>query len=91
MIIWYHLSSPNKAAFRGNLMTIFLLMTFVRVPSYTITGLITPAHLFSMVTVMPAVLAGAWIGNRLHLEVSEIWFRRLVSSLLLILGLVQIL
>jgi uncharacterized protein len=91
LIIWYHLSAPNKAAFRGNLMTIFLLMTFVRVPSYTIAGLITPKHLLSMVAVMPAVLAGAWIGNRLHLDVSEIWFRRLVSALLVILGLVQIL
>ena len=91
LIIWYHLSAPNKAAFRGNLMTIFLLMTFVRVPSYTVAGLITPKHLLSMVAVMPAVLAGAWIGNRLHLDVSEIWFRRLVSTLLVVLGLVQIL
>jgi len=90
LIIWYHLTAPDKAAFRGNLMTIFLLMTLVRVPSYAVAGMITPRHLFSMVVVMPAVLTGAWIGNRLHLDVSEIWFRRLVSALLVILGLVQI-
>lgn len=91
LIIWYHLSAPNKAAFRSNLMTIFLLMTFVRVPSYAVAGLITPKHLLSMAVVMPAVLFGAWIGHRLHLEVSEVLFRRLVSGLLVILGLVQIL
>ncbi len=90
LIIWYHLSAPNKAAFRSNLMTIFLLMTFVRVPSYAVAGMITPKHLLSMVVVMPAVFIGAWIGNRLHLDVSEIWFRRLVSALLVVLGLVQI-
>ena len=91
LIVWYHLSAPNKAAFRSNLMTIFLLMTFIRVPSYAVTGMIHPKHLFSMVMVMPAVLLGAWIGNRLHLDVSEILFRRLVSVLLVVLGLVQLL
>jgi len=90
LIIWYHLCAPNKAAFRGNLMTIFLLMTFIRVPSYAAAGLINPKRLFSMVVVLPAVLLGAWIGNRLHLEVSEAWFRKLVSALLVVLGLVQI-
>jgi uncharacterized protein len=90
LIIWYHLASPNKAAFRGNLMAIFMLMTFLRVPSYAVAGLITPTRIFSMVTVLPAVFLGGWIGNRLHLEVSEIWFRRMVSALLVVLGLVQV-
>lgn len=90
LIIWYHLASPHKAAFRGNLMTIFLLMTVIRVPSYLAAGLITPARMFSMVSVMPWVLLGAFVGNRLHLEVSETWFRRLVAGLLVILGLVQV-
>ncbi len=90
LIIWYHLTAPNKAAFRGNLMAIFLLMTFVRVPSYAAAGLITPSRLFSMITVMPAVILGGWVGNRLHLEVSELWFKRMVSLLLVVLGLVQL-
>ncbi len=91
LIIWYHLSAPDKSAFRSNLMTIFLLMTFVRVPSYALAGMITFKHLLSTLAVMPAVFAGAWIGNRLHLDVSEVLFRRLVSALLVVLGLVQIL
>ncbi len=90
LIIWYHLSAPNKAAFRSNLMTIFLLMTVIRVPSYAAAGMITPKHLYSMVAVMPAVFIGAWIGNRLHLDVSEIWFRRMVSALLVVLGLMLV-
>lgn len=91
LIVWYHLAAPHKAAFRANLMTLFLLMTFVRVPSYAAAGLITTPRLLSMVAVMPFVFAGAWVGNRLHLEVSEVWFRRLVSALLVVLGLVQLL
>ena len=91
LIIWYHLSPGDKSAFRRNLMTIFLLMTVVRVPSYAWQGLITKAGLFSTLAVLPAVLGGAWLGNHLHFQLGEITFRRLVSALLFVLGLVQVL
>ncbi len=90
LIIWYQLSASTKAAFRGNLMTIFLMMTFVRVPSYVVGGLVTVPRLWSSLAVMPAVLLGAWVGNRLHLSISERRFRTLVSILLVILGLLQV-
>ena len=56
IIVWFHLVAGSKSVFRGNLMTIFLLMTVVRVPSYAFSGLITLKHLWSMLLVMPAVL-----------------------------------
>jgi uncharacterized membrane protein YfcA len=87
IIIWYHLAAAGKSAFRAHLMTIFLLMTVVRVPSYFASGLVTAPRLWSSLTVMPAVLFGAWLGQRLHLQVSEKTFRRLVSLLLAVLGL----
>lgn len=90
LIIWYRLSAGNKAIFRANLMTIFLLMTLVRVPSYALGGMITGKHLWSSLAVMPAVFFGAWLGNRLHIQISEQWFRRMVSGLLIALGLVQL-
>jgi uncharacterized membrane protein YfcA len=90
LIIWYHLSAASKGAFRGNLMTIFLLMTFVRVPSYVAGGLVTAPRLWSTLLVLPAVLLGAWLGHRLHIRLSEAAFRRLVSGLLFVLGLVQV-
>jgi len=86
LIIWYHLAAAGKSAFRANLMTIFLLMTLVRVPSYVASGLVTSPRLWSSLLVMPAVLLGAWLGHRLHLQVSERTFRRLVSILLAVLG-----
>jgi uncharacterized membrane protein YfcA len=86
LIVWYHLASVGKQAFRANLMTIFLLMTAVRVPSYVAGGLITAPRLWSSLLVMPAVLLGAWLGHRLHVKISERAFRRLVSGLLAVLG-----
>ncbi|MCP4571626.1 MAG: sulfite exporter TauE/SafE family protein [bacterium] len=91
IIVWYHLAGTDKAAFRGNLMAIFLLMSLVRVPSYVVGGLVTAPRLWSTLAVMPAVLLGAWLGHRLHIAVSEILFRRLVSGLLAVLGVVLLL
>jgi hypothetical protein len=68
-------------------MTIFLLMTVVRVPSYIANGLVTAPRRWSALLVMPGVLLGAWLGHRLHLRISERTFRRLVSLLLAVLGL----
>ena len=86
VIIWYHLTAPNKAAFRGSLMTLFLLMGLVRVPVYAVGGLVTPARLASMAAVLPAVLLGAWIGDRIHIRLGEAAFRRLVAGVLAVLG-----
>ncbi len=88
VIIWYHLAAEGKSAFRAHLMTIFLLMTLIRVPSYIANGLVTGPRLWSSLLVLPAVLFGAWLGHRLHLQISERTFRRLVSLLLAVLGLV---
>jgi uncharacterized membrane protein YfcA len=87
LILYYQLRGVDKAAFRGNLMAIFLLMTAVRVPSYVAFGLVTEPRMWSALTVMPAVIAGAVIGNRIHLRIEEATFRRLVSAALLLIGL----
>ena len=86
LILYYRLQGFDKAAFRGNLMAIFLLMTAVRVPSYAAFGLITEPRLWSALVVLPAVILGALIGNRIHLRIEEDTFRRLVSAALVILG-----
>ncbi len=67
-------------------MTLFLLMGLVRLPVYAVSGLVTVPRLVSMVTVIPAVALGAWLGNRIHLQLSEPAFRRLVSGALAVLG-----
>jgi uncharacterized membrane protein YfcA len=86
LILHYRLSGMEKAAFRGNLMAIFLLMTTVRVPSYAVFGLITAPRMWSALAVLPAVILGALIGNSIHLRIEEATFRRLVSAALVVIG-----
>jgi uncharacterized membrane protein YfcA len=66
-------------------------MTAVRVPSYAAFGLITAPRMWSALAVLPAVILGAVIGNRIHLRIEEDTFRRLVSAALLLIGLLLLL
>ncbi len=91
LVLYYQLQGTAKSAFRGNLMAIFLLMTTVRVPSYAVLGLITLPRLWSALALLPAVGLGAWIGNRIHLNLEESTFKRLVSAFLAVIGVVLLL
>jgi uncharacterized membrane protein YfcA len=86
LIFYYHLKGVDKTTFRSSLMAIFLLMTFIRMPSYVAFGLVTGPRMWSALAVFPAVLLGAWIGNRIHLRIDEAVFRRLVSAALVLIG-----
>lgn len=88
LIIYYRLSGMAKSAFRGNLMAIFFLKTFIRLPAYVIGGLVTAPRLWSGLALLPAVFLGAYLGNRIHITLAEATFRRLVSGLLTAIGLV---
>jgi uncharacterized protein len=91
LIIYYHLAGLSKSAFRGNLMALFLLKTCLRVPAYAVGGLLTTPRLWSGLSLMPAALIGTWVGQRVHVQLSEAAFRRLVSVLLGVIGLLLLL
>jgi uncharacterized membrane protein YfcA len=91
VILYYQLSGIPKAVFRGSLMTIFFVIALTRVPSYIGTGLFTAERLWSSLVVMPVVVLGAVLGHRIHVQLSERTFRRMVSVFLVILGLLLVL
>ncbi len=88
LVLYFSLKGLDKSAFRGNLMFLFLSMTVIRVPAYAALGLITAPRLAAGLAVFPAVLAGAVMGHRIHLDLSESAFRTLVAGALVVLGLV---
>ena len=87
LIVYWHLAGLDKGGFRANLMAVFVTMTLLRLVSYSVEGLITPERLWSGAAVLPAALLGGWLGQRIHVQVSEPVFRRLVSALLGVVGL----
>jgi len=88
LVLFYRLRGMTKAAFRGNLMVLFLIMGVIRFPSYLALGLITPPRLAAAAAVLPVVLVGGIVGHLIHVDLSERVFRRAVSGALVILGLI---
>jgi uncharacterized membrane protein YfcA len=72
-------------------MAIFLVTGLVRLPAYALSGLITAPRLLSAAVLLPAALLGGFIGHRVHVEVSEQKFKRLISVALCLIGLVLLL
>lgn len=91
LIFYYQLAGTEKLAFRANLMAIFLLVTTIRLPTYLVIGLITWPRVASAAAVLPAVLLGGWLGHRLHLQLPERLFRRLVCGVLFLIGVLLLL
>ena len=91
LIFYYQLQGVPKTVFRGSLMALFLGMTFVRVPSYALMGLITAPRLASTIAILPAMGLGAWLGHRAQLALDEATFRRMVSGALVVIGVLLLL
>lgn len=85
-IIYFHLSRMHKSTFRAQLMVVLNAITLTRVPSYALAGFFTAARLWSGLAIFPWVMVGAYGGYRLHLELNEVTFRRVVSVLLAGMG-----
>ena len=91
VILYYQALGVSKAVFRGSLMAIFFLVAVIRLPCYAAGGLLTGPRLLSTAAVLPAVLLGALVGSRIHVTLAEVTFRRLVSVLLVAVGVVLLL
>lgn len=90
LILFYRLAGVDKGTFRGNMMAIFFVVTVTRLISYGASGLLTAPRLWSAAALLPAVLAGTWLGSRVELKLSEPTFQRLVAIALLIMGLLLV-
>lgn len=88
LIIYFQLGGFDKRSFRSHLMVIFLLVGAIRLPLYVALGLVTGARLWSSLALVPALLLGAWFGNRIHIQIPEQRFRRLVSVALVLIGVI---
>jgi hypothetical protein len=86
LILYLRLRGLDKRVFRATLMSLFLVTSVVRVPTYVATGVVGWETVTSALLVLPVCLLGLAAGHRLHVEVDERTFRRGVALLLAVLG-----
>jgi len=86
LVVYHRLQGLPKSVFRGQLLSLFLLVSLARLPAYAAMHLIGSAHLLAALALAPAVAAGAFLGERLHHRLDERNFHRLAGVLLVALG-----
>lgn len=86
LILLYQFRGVPKSLFRANLMACFFFFSLLRIPSYGLSGLLTSERITSSLLVLPAVLLGAVVGNRIHVKMSEKRFKQIVSLAIAAIG-----
>jgi hypothetical protein len=86
-VILFFFSSPaGAAAGRASLIAFFLITDLVALGWQGWNGLLGPATLWRALGLLPALVAGVWIGNRAFAGADPVAFRRWVLRLLMALA-----
>ncbi len=72
-----------KHAFRATMSAMLLSLAVVRGIGYYVVGEFTRDALLVFAAAFPVMLIGIYVGNRIHLSISELTFRRLVGATML--------
>ena len=88
--LWCNLRRWDKDAQRAVFQTFNLVMHFLTLSSYAVTGHLTREFAALFAWMLPAILLATLVGNRLYTRLSEAAFRRMVLMLLLVSGCVLV-
>lgn len=86
IVVFLENQIDSGAVLRATLIAYFAIIDVVRLGGYALGSLVTPQALLTGGVMLPAALAGAWTGTRLHMRLNERVFRVVVASLLLLAG-----
>lgn len=87
MIVYYASRTiRDKTRFRSTLSALWLVLNAILVTNYSVSGMITAETGMLSAALVPALLVGAFLGERIHGRVRERPFRLSVFLLLLLAG-----
>ena len=71
---------------RATMPVIFIFTTIARIIIFAVAGLFTASVLYTSAALLPVMVLGMWLGNRLHLNLSREQIVRIIGILLLLSG-----
>jgi uncharacterized protein len=84
--IYFDVMRMTKENFRATMSAILVALGIVRGAGYWVVGEYTRDVMITVAIALPMMLAGIFVGNRVHTGLSEVSFRRLVSIALTLSG-----
>jgi len=89
-VVYLKMRQLNKHQFRATIAMIFLVDGGVRMTAYALNGLFTAQVLWLVLTLLPVLFAGMYVGHHLHIKIDQKRFNQVISLLLLVSGVMLI-
>jgi len=89
-VVYLKLRQLGKSQFRATIAMIFLFDGGARMTGYALNGLFTSQVLWLVLTLLPVLFAGMYVGHHLHFKIDQQRFNQVISILLLVSGIMLI-
>ncbi len=90
-VVYLKLRQLHKNQFRATIAMIFLVDGGARMTGYAFNGLFTTQVLWLVLTLLPVLFAGMYVGHHLHIKIDQKRFNQVISILLMVSGVMLIL
>ena len=89
-VVYLKMRQLNKHQFRATIAMIFLVDGGARMTAYALNGLFTSQVLWMVLTLLPVLFIGMYVGHHLHIKIDQRRFNQVISVLLMVSGLMLI-
>ena len=86
VVIYMHGRGVGKAAFRATLAALWFVEMIARIGGYALAGYYTQSTLALVAIMLPFMLLGTWVGEKINARVSQEMFTRILAVMLLLSG-----
>ena len=86
VVIYMHGRGVGKAEFRATLAVLWFVEMIARIAGYALAGFYTPSTLGLVAVMLPFMLLGTWVGEKINARVSHERFTQILAAMLLLSG-----
>lgn len=86
VVIYMHGRGVSKTEFRATLAVLWFVEMIARIGGYTLAGFYTQSTLALVAVMLPFMLLGTWMGEKINAHVSPEMFTRILAVMLLLSG-----
>lgn len=86
VVIYMHGRGVGKLEFRATLAVLWFVEMIARISGYMLAGYYTPSTLTLVAVMLPFMVLGTWVGEKITVHVSQQLFTKILAAMLLLSG-----
>jgi len=90
IVLFLSNQGANKDKFRASLSSYFLLLNFISLPMFFLSGLFTSEVLMTSLKASPGMIIGVVLGLKLSNKIDEKTFKKITLALIIVMGFMNI-